>query len=363
MRGTTYSARCTEAPALSPPDGRIKWVNPLADPDWDTKVAHCPGVSFFHGTDWARVLHDTYGYRPTYFIQESDGRVRSLLPFMEVDSWLTGRRGLSLPFTDECDPIGPDASSVRALMREASALAAIRQWRHWEVRGGTAMLNAPAAVAFYGHKVELDADPATLLARCDDSVRRAIRKAESNHLTIAFAKSIEATHAFHELLCKTRRRHGLPPQPWRFFENIQHHVLRRHHGCIVLASIGDQPVSGAVFFHFGHLAMFKFGASDETYQHLRPNNLVMWRAIEWHARAGFSTLDLGRTSLNNDGLRRFKLGWGARERRIEYARFDCRASAFVTTKDRSSGWHDKFFRMIPESLSRAIGSAAYRHIA
>ena len=41
-----------------------------------------------------------------------------LLPLMEVDSWLTGRRGISLPFTDECEPLYPDAESFKNLLQK-----------------------------------------------------------------------------------------------------------------------------------------------------------------------------------------------------------------------------------------------------
>jgi hypothetical protein len=353
----------TEARATPEERGRIYSVNPLDEAEWDAKIAALRDASFFHGQAWARVLHDTYGFRPNYFVHEVGGRMRCLLPMMEVDSWLTGRRGISLPFTDECHAPGADQAAVRLLVDQMSAFAARRHWQHWELRGSTQALGAPAAVAFHGHEIDLAGDAATLLGRCDSEVRRAVRKAEASEIKITFGQGVELMRAFHALLGKTRRRHGLPPQPWKFFETIQRHILAYGNGRIVLAHVGDRPVAGAVFFHAGGRAIFKFGASDAAFQHLRPNNLVMWRAITWHARAGFGSLDLGRTSLRNDGLRRFKLSWGARERAIDYARFDCRAAAFVTSQDRSSGWHSSVFKLVPQSLARLVGAVAYRHVA
>jgi len=70
-------------------------------------------------------------------------------------------------------------------------------------------------------------------------------------------------------------------------------------------------------------------------------------------------LDFGRTSLDNDGLRRFKLGWGTRERRIDYFRYDPRKDRFVTARDASSGWHNHIFKTLPIPLSRLIGAALY----
>ena len=77
----------------------------------------------------------------------------------------------------------------------------------------------------------------------------------------------------------------------------------------------------------------------------------------------FKTLHLGRTSLSNEGLRRFKLGWGATEQRIEYVKYDLQHDRFLTDKDESSGWHNRIFNHLPIPLSRVIGAGLYRHWA
>jgi CelD/BcsL family acetyltransferase involved in cellulose biosynthesis len=338
-------------------------VDPLADPSWDAKIWACPGASFFHSGAWARVLHQTYGFRPVYLVRQSGERFLGVLPLMEVDSWVTGRRGVSLPFSDSCAPLTESPETTNELVSAANAYAQARRWRSWEMRGGRCSFAAPAAMTFHGHDMDLRADTASLLSECTKATRGAIHQAERSDITVSFARTLEATREFHRLLCKTRARHGVPPQPWRFFENIHRHILNRGKGWVVLASLHGRAIAGAVFFHFGRSVIYKFAASDGTSLPCRPNNLVLWRAIEWYAGAGFSHLDFGRTALNNEGLRRFKLSWGATERRIEYVRFNCRTAAFEITRDRSSGWPSRVFRFVPPTLARLIGSAAYKHVA
>jgi hypothetical protein len=89
----------------------------------------------------------------------------------------------------------------------------------------------------------------------------------------------------------------------------------------------------------------------------------MWAAIKEFVRRGLKHLDLGRTSVGNDGLRKFKLGWGAEEGRIEYINFDLKKNGFVAGADETSGWHTRVFRRLPVFLSRAIGAALYKHWA
>lgn len=323
------------------------------------------GATFFHSSAWANILHESYGYAPLYLAEiDTHGRLASLLPLMEVASWLTGRRGIALPYTDLSEPLCPDAASFQRLYDAAHSLGRTRGWEYVECRGGRNWLpEAPASTSFWRHVLPLGIGEAALLAGFADSMRRAIRKAERSGLKVEFAKSPEAMQEFFRLMCLTRRRHGVPPQPYSFFANIQRHAIASGQGWIVLVRQAGHAVAGAVFLHFGRHAIYKFGASDEAHLHLRANNLVMWRAILHYASEGFVDLDFGRTSLGNEGLRKFKLGWGAREQTADYLRYDFGRSAYSIVRDRSQGWHNRVFRVLPLPISRLAGAMLYRHLA
>jgi hypothetical protein len=89
----------------------------------------------------------------------------------------------------------------------------------------------------------------------------------------------------------------------------------------------------------------------------------MWEAIQWCTANGFASLHLGRTSLGNPGLRRFKLGFGAREERIEYLKYDFAKEKFVTDVDRVQGWFNHLFRCLPAPLLRLAGHMLYPHLS
>ena len=188
------------------------------------------------------------------------------------------------------------------------------------------MAGSAPALVFYGHVIDLKRPQQAILDSFQGATRRSLRKAEAAGLEITFGNSLESMRTFYSLHNLTRRRHGLPPQEFRFFENIARHVLHLGHGFVVTARVGKQAVAAAVYFQHGRQAIFKFGASDYAFQHLRPNNLVMWEAIKRYTADGFTSLHLGRTSLANHGLRRYKLGFGAREEKIENCRYDFRKS-------------------------------------
>ena len=92
-------------------------------------------------------------------------------------------------------------------------------------------------------------------------------------------------------------------------------------------------VAGAIYFHLGNKAMYKFGASDDAYQHTRANNLVMWEAIRWYAHNGYSSFCFGRSDCDGEGLRQFKNGWGTVERNINYYKYDIAEDKYISTID------------------------------
>ena len=179
---------------------------------------------------------------------------------------------------------------------------------------------------------------------------------------MAVCQTEEAMRNFYKLHALTRSRHGLPPQPYRFFQNIFREIIARDMGSIVVVRVGAKPVAAMVFFHWGRSGVYKFGASDKSYQQLRPNNLAMWAGMKLLIKRGCEILHFGRSSLSNEGLRRFKLGWGAQESLLHYYRFDVRSSQWVASRDRSSGAHTRFFRLLPDSLNQLAGRMLYSHL-
>jgi hypothetical protein len=167
---------------------------------------------------------------------------------------------------------------------------------------------------------------------------------------------------FYDLNSLTRRRHGLPSQPFHFFKKVYDHIISRNLGLLVIASYEKNPIAGAVYFHFGEKALYKYGASDMNYQHLRANNLVMWEAIKWYSENGHKSLHLGRTEPENRGLIQFKSGWEAYEQQIHYYRYDLNKGSFVSGSSKVTGFYNKIFRNMPIPVLNRIGNILYKHV-
>ena len=289
----------------------------------------------------------------------------ALLPIMEVSSFLTGVRGVSLPFSDFCAPLIFDrAVDAFQLLTGVNKIASERKWRYFEARANAfnrALFNCTEQ--YYGHELDLRGGKDQLFANLAPSVRRAIRKAERSGLGIEISKSWRGMLDFYRMHLRTRRRHGVPPQPLSFFRNVYREIISAGYGFVVIAKAAKRPVAAAVFFHSGRQALYKFGASDTRAQSFRGNNLVMWRAIEHLASLEFHSLHLGRTDLSDEGLRRFKRSWGTSEHMLEYRRFqDDTASTNPRLLPRAHGLYTRVFRNLPLTVNRIVGKAVYPHL-
>jgi GNAT acetyltransferase-like protein len=342
---------------------QIRILDPLHEPGWDHVVALHRDACCFHTSAWAKVLHQTYSHRPFYLQFSCERRLATLVPLMEVRSPFTGRRGVCLPFSDACEPLVFDPEAIGLVRDRLVRFAHERRWKHVEIRGGKSFPLASSSTAkFYGHKLDLRVGVEELISRFASPVRRAIRKAERCGVSAAIVRNSQAITDFYRLHVRTRRRHGLPPQPASFFLNIYEHIIKPGLGFVVIAQQRSHPIAAAIFFRFGKNALYKYGASDQKFQELRANNLVMWQGIQFLARNGAEELHFGRTECENNGLRRFKLSWGTEEEIINYFRVDPSGRKCLVAVPSDSGFHEKIFGRLPLLFNRLAGSMIYPHL-
>lgn len=341
----------------------IKIINPLEYPDWDSLLLTNGDYSFFHSSSWARVLCQSYRFKPICFISMHQEKLSGLLPFMEVKRPFSGRSGVSLPFTDHCKPICSSKADLEQILGAAISLGKASGWKYLDVRGnGSCFRHASPLTSYYNHTLSLNQDEQEVFSRFRASTRRQVKRAREKGVRITNSNSLEAVKIFYRLHCTTRKRHGLPPQPFQFFESIYHHIIAQQKGQVLLASHAEKEIASAIFFHFGRKAIFKYGASDSRHYHLRPNNLLMCEAINWYANRGFETMDFGRTALSNTGLLQFKRGWGTKEQTIDYYRFDIKKNEFVQNSLVSENYQ-YIFKYLPTIVLKIIGKAVYKYAA
>jgi len=342
---------------------KIEYLNPVSAPHWNAEIGTFPEANIFHTDAWAKTLMEAYQYEPQYAVWYEGGSPQVVAPFMEVKSVLTGKRGVSLPFTDLCPILTKGPIPTSEVIKDLYDHGRARKWKTLETRG---LIKAPEnnekVPTFYIHELDLLPGEELLFAQIRSSTRRNIRKSEKQGVHVVTDNSTYGLAEFCRLNMITRRDHGLPPQPKRFFDSLFRNVIEPGFGRILLAIYNGQCIASAVFLQFNGHAIYKYGASDKKYQALRANNLLMWEAIRIFSNEGARTFHFGRTEPENAGLLQFKRGWGAVEGPLVYGKYNFKSEKWVINSASASGLHTKLFSRMPLFALRFVGKILYRHM-
>ena len=110
-------------------------ISPLNEPRWSELIARHPRASVFHTAGWLEALQRTYGYEPAAMTTSPPGTdLQDALVFCKVRSWVTGRRLVSLPFSDHCEPLVENAQALAAFCEWFRAEQRDHGWRYVELR-------------------------------------------------------------------------------------------------------------------------------------------------------------------------------------------------------------------------------------
>jgi hypothetical protein len=341
---------------------KVAVVNPLKIADWNKILLGSSQSTIFHSANWARLLTESYGYHPAYLTLSDHGTFRGCLPIMEVNSMLTGRRGVCLSFSDCCGAVVDEAADFQLLFSSVLELGRLSGWRYVEFRGEQFLAQKLPGRTYAHHNIELSSDEHLMHTRLRKGTASSIKKAEKGGVRVEITCSLEGVRDFYRLHCLTRKRHGVPPQPALYFDKLHQYVISQGLGFTALADYGGATVAGLICLHFGTNAVYKYGASDEAFKQLSANNLVLWETIKTCARNGFSSFSLGRTDLDNEGLLAFKNGWGAERTVLHYYRYEFACNDFVRDEERDMKLVKNLFSRLPVDALKLIGRLAYRHM-
>jgi len=336
-----------------------------ADPRWAGFVAAHPAATPFHHPNWTQLVAGCYGFRSfALALTDATGAIRAGLPVVEVRHFRGGPKWVSLPYTDYCPPLvseGQEEEQLIAALERTSRAAGVRQV---EIRAPVAGDSAADPMALR-HVLALDRDPAQVYAGFHRSqVQRNIRRAEREGLTVRQATHPrDLTDTFYRLHLRTRRRQGVPVQPRRFFSLLWENTISTGLGSVLIVEVSAQPIAAAVFLAWNGTVIYKFGASDDSNWSLRPNHLLFWHAIRAACEQGSRWFDFGRTDIGQEGLRNFKLSWGAAEEPLVYGTLGGKPGSASPADGTAARMLGPVIRHGPLLFCRAFGETLYRYVA
>jgi len=332
-----------------------------SDPRWISFLESNTDINVFYHPAWMQVMQKSYGYRPFVLASEdARGVLTAGIPVMEVNSPVNGRRWVSLPFTDYCRPLCKDEETLSVFTEQLLRKVEREQVPVLELRGTyPANQSLDMHSGHVIHKLELAPDINFVWNGIHAMHRRNIKIATENHVEIVQGRANEHLAEFYRLHLLTRRRQGVPVQPRKFFVYLKKMLIDQGQGFLLLAYKNHECIAGAIFLNWQDTLTYKYGASTEDSLKYRPNNLIMWTAIKKACEQGFRYFDMGRTDVENIGLRMFKSRWGAIEVPLFYSNLK------ASNKHVAQGKLSRYMRFViqnsPTCVCRFTGELLYRH--
>lgn len=278
-------------------------------------------VNIFHTPAWSIMLNHAYLFHCFMLADiNSEGKVTAGIPIAERKSFTGKKSWVSLPYTDHCAPLTTNPGEKTEFYYQLDQFIKKYADSNFELRWSFPEINSLLIKQdFVLHNLPLHQDFDQNLKLIQPGSKRNARVAVKNGIRIEINKDSRHLEEFYRLHLLTRRKQGVPIQPWNFFSMIKSDLLEKDLGFIMTAYQGSKCLAAAMFLTWNKNITYKYGASDPAGLNLRPNDLIMQETIRWGCENGYSSLDFGRTDLSNKGLRHYKSCWGALESPLFYS--------------------------------------------
>ena len=354
-----------ERATMSSRQNGIWTIDPLVDDRWPDLIARHSNASVFHARGWLAALQASYGYEPVAFTTSPPTEpLTNALLFCKIRSWLTGRRLVSLPFSDHCEPLVDDEDQFQTLCAYVELFRKKGHWKYVEMRSANAFLDFDKrfsrATTYHLHRLDLRPSLDALRKSFHkDCIHRKIVRAEREALGYEAGRSPQLVQQLYVLLELTRSRHHLPPQPVEWFQRLM--ACMGKDACIRIAFKGNRPIAGILTLDHGKKMVYKYGGSDTKFNSSGATPMLFWRAIMEAKEAGMEELDLGRSDLDNPGLITFKERWSA----VSSTLTTWRAPAPVASpfsEHLKIRLAKEICTYLPDRALRLAGRLLYRHI-
>jgi hypothetical protein len=343
----------------------VREINPIHDPGWLDFTERHPRASVFHTPGWLEALRRTYGYEPVALTTSPPSHeLTNGVVFCRVSSWLTGRRMVSLPFSDHCEPLVDSDEELRCILETLCSDQSVSGGKYVEVRPAkrdfVVFSGFSKGNTFCSHRLDLRPSLEDIFQGFHkDCVRRKILRAQREGLVYEEGRSPALLEKFYRLLVLTRQRQLLLPQPLAWFRNLIEcagEMLRIH-----VVSNQAQPVASILTLSYKDTVVYKYGCSDKRFSNLGGTHLLFWQVIQGAKSRGLRQFDLGRSDWTNPGLVTFKDRWGAVRSTLTYWRHGATPASYA-----SVGLNSRIARSVvghaPGGFLSTTGSLLYRHM-
>jgi hypothetical protein len=324
---------------------------------WRLALARFPGATFYNSEPWIEALRAAYPIKLEVATLHRAGELRAAAVFARSNR-LFATRLVSLPFADSSAPLACDDESRADFMR---ALVAANPAARIEIRGATGPAPWKNVECFDHWTLDLARPFKEISKDFSRTVRNGVKRALKDNVRIEHGADASFMARFFELQLVTRRRLGVPPQPFKLFATVLEKFSRSGDIEVWFATLEGRDQAGAILLRDGHQLCYKWAARAED-SHPGANHLLVSSMLEDHAGKEVS-IDFGRCDNRNAGLVRSKVDVGCVGRPLPYAFFP-NAPRHISSEVLSGPAKilSSLWKRLPLPVTRVLGAALYRYM-
>ncbi len=334
----------------------LQW---LAIEQWQEFVDTFENGSNFHHREWIELIQNQYGFALHIPALVQADETLAAFPLLQTRS-LTGKRKLiSLPFTDYLPILSKSPSYLDILAKKIQHHFG-NQYHSIFLKTDSPIPSAKNQSHHVVHVLRTDRPLQEIEMGFANPIRVNLRKAKRRGLDFQIHTDRKALDTFFQLHTLTRRKLGVPVQPRSYFDRLQTEIIERGMGSIGIVTKKNQPIAAGVLLSSNRRLIYKYAASNPDALADRPNDWLVYHCIKTAVDTGCKYFDFGISEKPQEGLRRFKKKWGARERDIfhNYLAGSPETTLAPSTAVRVAG---EVIKRTPTVVCKTLGRVLYKY--
>lgn len=301
----------------------VRTIDPLTDPAWRSLLSTCQAATLFHSPPWLQAVADAYGFEIRgHAASAPSGELTGAVAYCEIDDF-AGRRIVSAPFSDACDPLVTSAAAWHELLKALQLRGVPLNLRCLREPSVVATKHIQIVKTARWQRISLEGcSIEDLWRRISPVARRGVRSSERAAVEVRPLQGDGDRAAFHQLHVALRKtKYRLLAQPIRFFDALERRFQDEGAWHSLAAYLGQRMVAGTVYLRWADTLYYKFNASAPDMLYARSNNRLVWEGMRLAKSLGCRYLDLGPSDDDQPGLIRFKRSFGAEEEELRFLRW------------------------------------------
>ncbi|MGI6656371.1 MAG: FemAB family XrtA/PEP-CTERM system-associated protein [Desulfobulbus sp.] len=281
---------------------------------WDAYVHQHPEGSLFHTLRWKEAIFRAFGHRAYYFLIDDNGKIKGVLPIIQLKSRLFGNILSSVPFAAYGGVLADDERAFNTLLEHGKKITADLNGDYLDLKFQYPKnTGLPGTDLYWTFIKELSPDHDANMKAIPRKQRAMVRKGIGSGLQARY--SPEYLPQFYEIYAENVQRMGTPVYSKKWFATLLD--VFGDDAELMVVEYKGRIVSGVLSFYYKNTVLPYYAASRMEDRQYAPNDFQYWALMCHAVDRGCTHFDYGR-SKSETGHFHFKKHWGFEPSPLHY---------------------------------------------